>query len=347
MHHLLDSYIEPSFAVHYVGNKGNDDPLQISPNTLQADEDLMFAFREFFLTPFKSEEYFQFHHDTDLELNEVFSFVTKIFDNPSSLIEQSASLAKHLYNQSIHPKVKGGEFYVLYFTDCFLEGEPVDAVGLFKSETRDTFLDIGYHSKGIEVKTKEGVNINKLDKGCFIFNSQKEDGYVLAIVDALNRSQEAQYWKDDFLSVQVMRNEYHQTSEFLGITKQYVTNQIGEEFEVAKADQIDLLNRSMDYFKKHDSFQKEEFEEEVFGDPKVIESFRKFDQTHREEHEMEVADNFHISTQAVKKQARVFKSVLKLDKNFHIYIHGNKELIEQGVDENGRKFYKIYYHEEL
>ena len=54
-------------------------------------------------------------------------------------------------------------------------------------------------------------------------------------------------------------------------------------------------------------------------------------------------DNFEISAQAVKQQARAFKSVLKLDKNFHIYIHGNREMIEQGIDENGRKYYKIYY----
>ncbi len=42
-----------------------------------------------------------------------------------------------------------------------------------------------------------------------------------------------------------------------------------------------------------------------------------------------------------------FKSVLKLDKNFHIYIHGDKELIEKGYDDAvGKKFYKIYYDEE-
>jgi hypothetical protein len=57
-------------------------------------------------------------------------------------------------------------------------------------------------------------------------------------------------------------------------------------------------------------------------------------------------DNFKISQQAVKKQARVFKSVLKLDRNFHIYIHGDRELIQQGVERDGRKYYKIYYNEE-
>ena len=39
-------------------------------------------------------------------------------------------------------------------------------------------------------------------------------------------------------------------------------------------------------------------------------------------------------------------SIIKLDKNFHIYVHDSRELIEQGTDEHGRKFYKIYYNEE-
>ncbi|MGN6534001.1 MAG: nucleoid-associated protein, partial [Ginsengibacter sp.] len=58
-------------------------------------------------------------------------------------------------------------------------------------------------------------------------------------------------------------------------------------------------------------------------------------------------DSFIISDTAVKKQARVYKSVLKLDKNFHIYIHGNKELIEKGYDEGMKmSYYKVYFKEE-
>jgi hypothetical protein len=38
--------------------------------------------------------------------------------------------------------------------------------------------------------------------------------------------------------------------------------------------------------------------------------------------------------------------MFKLNKNFDIHIHGNRDLIEQDIDENGRKFYKIYYQEE-
>ena len=46
------------------------------------------------------------------------------------------------------------------------------------------------------------------------------------------------------------------------------------------------------------------------------------------------------------KQEKSFKSVLKLDKNFHIYIHGDRQLIEKGTDADGRKFYKVYYDKE-
>ena len=45
------------------------------------------------------------------------------------------------------------------------------------------------------------------------------------------------------------------------------------------------------------------------------------------------------------RRSRRSKSVIKLDKNFHIYVHGNRELIEQGEDEKG-KYYKVYFKEE-
>ena len=67
---------------------------------------------------------------------------------------------------------------------------------------------------------------------------------------------------------------------------------------------------------------------------------------YRENKQIELNNQFDISAKAVKKQARAFKSVLKLDKNFHIYIHGDRNMIEQGIDNDGRKFYKIYYQEE-
>lgn len=332
--------------IHRAGNKALNEYLFLSKEKIKVDSDLNDVLTSYFLSSFKDEEYYRFHHDIDLSLNEVYTCVKKIFENNDNFQEQSENIARHLYNESTHPKIKGGELYIACFKDYPFDGKFVDAIGLFKSENRDTFLEVEQITDGFEIESRQGINIHKLDKGCLIYNTDEANGYVLSIVDNTNRNTEAQYWKDHFLGVMIMNNEFHQTNQFLSMARMFVTKQLQEDFEVSKTDKIDYLNRSVDYFKTHQSFDKEEFEEQVFAHDNVIDSFRKFDRNFREENEVEVADQFEISAQAVKKQARVFKSVLKLDKNFHIYIHGNRELIEQGVDAQGRKFYKIYYENE-
>jgi hypothetical protein len=342
---FIDATIE-DFFVHRVGNKIANEEYYISKKNVNVDDNLKELLGHYFLSSFKSEELYCFNHDIELPLNEVYSCIRKVFNNPKLLYDQSINLAKHLYNQSVHPKIKGGEFYIVFFKDCILNAESVDAIGLFKSENKDTFLEVEQIIDGFYIESKKGININKLDKGCLIFNKKEKEGFTVSIIDNTNKVNEAQYWKNNFLSVTTINNNFHQTNQFLGIAKQFVTKQLSEDFEVSKTDKIDFLNRSVDYFKKHETFDKQEFESAVFADSSFIESFRKFDQTYRIENEVELSDNFEISAQAVKKQARVFKNILKLDKNFDIYIHGNRELIEQGVDENGRKYYKIYYENE-
>ncbi|GAC1527384.1 MAG: hypothetical protein NVS3B15_04200 [Sediminibacterium sp.] len=79
----------------------------------------------------------------------------------------------------------------------------------------------------------------------------------------------------------------------------------------------------------------------------MIDSFTQYKQTYEMARQVTIEEEFGIHLSAVKKQERVFKSVLKLDKNFHIYIHGRKDLIERGYDEmSGRHFYKLYFNEE-
>jgi hypothetical protein len=125
-----------------------------------------------------------------------------------------------------------------------------------------------------------------------------------------------------------------------------VSDVLPEEFEVTRTDQIDYLNRSIGYFKSNEQFNEEEFKKDVFNSPEVIRSFEGYKKTYEDASDFNLSSEFEISSPAVKKQSRVFKSVLKLDRNFHIYVHGNRELIEKGVEEDGRKFYKIYYTEE-
>ena len=39
-------------------------------------------------------------------------------------------------------------------------------------------------------------------------------------------------------------------------------------------------------------------------------------------------------------------TIIKLDKNFHIYIHGDRQKLAQGEDENG-KYYMLYFEKEV
>ena len=132
----------------------------------------------------------------------------------------------------------------------------------------------------------------------------------------------------------------------LSLCKNFVIEELSQQTNVSKADQVDLLNKSVEYFKKNENFDMEDFAKMVMRKPEVIESFNQYKSDYEFAKELSIMENFAISESAVKKQARALKSVIKLDKNFHIYVHGDKDMIEQGTDEDGRKYYKIYYSQE-
>ena len=331
-------------ALHYVGNKQADDGVLCSKSLLDTNDEMRNILHEYFLQVFLAEEQFHFIHENELKFNEVYSIVSDIFDDPESLYINSVKLAKHLYEKSDHPKIKAGEFYVVHFTDCTIAGEHCDAVGLFKSENKDTFLRVWTSMDGLDLTLEQGINTKKLDKGCLIYNVERENGYLVTIVDNTNRS-DAHFWTDEFLHVFQKANEYFHTNTVLSLTKNFVTKELPKSFEVTKADQADLLNRSVAFFKEKEQFDMDEFVNEVIEQPEVIESFHKFKNDYAQREDIEISDNFEINGAAVKKQARAFRSVIKLDKNFHIYVHGDRDLIEQGEDEKG-KYYKVYYKQE-
>lgn len=334
-------------ATHYIGNKNNEGKLQLS-NTVLApqDEGLKDLLLRYFLKPFSVHELYNFTFSGgEFEMNPLFQYCDSIFKDSIPFLENSIKIAQYLFDLSTHPNIKTGDLFVVRFSNLRLNDETVEAVGLFKAENPHPFLMVD-NVEEVNIFAYNGINVDKLDKGCIVFNQGRAEGYKIAIVDKANKDEEAKYWKDQFLNLRPFEDEFHHTKTFLNITKSYVTEKLVEEFDVDKTDQIDILNRSVKYFKSNDSFNKEHFEEEVFQNTELINSFRSYDESYRDQHEIPIQDDFNISNQAVKKQSRFFKSVLKLDKNFHVYIHGNRNLIEKGVESDGRKFYKIYYEEE-
>ncbi len=157
-------YID-KIAVHLVGNKRTNDILLLSKHLLAIDETLQKLLVGYFNPSFKTEEYFSLYHENDLKYNEVYGFVSTIFEDSSCLMNESINLAKHLYETSYHPNIKEGEFYVVLFRDCTFNSEIVNAVGIFKSENKDTFLKVKPQGGGdFNIETDQGININKLDK---------------------------------------------------------------------------------------------------------------------------------------------------------------------------------------
>lgn len=333
--------------IHLVGNKNNGDRMLLSDAVIEADDDMATLLKNSFLNRFQQfSESFSFQHPESLQFNEVYQYCRNIFDDSTNFVKASQSIAQHLYNQSIHPRVKGGELYVCRFKSVPVQGRNYEAVGIFKTEHKSVFMEVKEAKKNLSLSMKEGVEINRVDKGCLVINRQEEAGYDVFIFDNQNRGEEAQYWREKFLNVEPQQNEFHHTSHVMALTRQFITGPLEAEGQVSRTEQVELLRKSLDYFKGNDSFDIENFQKEVFETDDRIEAFRNFGSQYVEQHDYDIASSFDISNAAVKKQSRIFKSVLKLDKNFHIYIHGRTDLIERGVDDNGRKYYKIYYQEE-
>lgn len=330
--------------VHRVGNKINQESLLLSQQEMELSEDMKELLANFFFKAFKSEEQFHFYSDSYLSNNVVYGAVAEIFEDKSKMMWESETIAKHLYEIPENPRVQSGDLFVLYF-----EGEDegygkMDKIGLIKMEKKEAFLKISPMDEAFDIEKDFGIGLSKLDKAALIYNSNKEDGFVVSAVDN-NKNGDMYYWFEDFLKIKQREDDYFQTQETLAVYKEYITNKLPEEFEVSKADQADFLNKSINYFKDKEEFKFEDFTKEVLQDEHVIESFSNFKSDYEADMQVSISEDFPISEAAVKKQSRSFKSIIKLDKNFHIYVHGDRQKIEQGEDDKG-KFYRLYYDDE-
>jgi hypothetical protein len=335
-------------AVHKVGNRYREEDLSLTDEPLLIDDEaVQDILLKYFLRPFKNEtQHFHFYDEKDINQNEAFKAVKNIFDDPSFFMESSQTLASLLYEVSVHPKINGGEFYVVHLTNILLDNELVEAVDIFKSETKETFLRVYPEGGGYEINYEEGISINKLDKGCLIFNAEIEKGFRLCVVDNLNR-QEALYWKDDFLKVIARDDSYFHTHNYLEFCKDFVDERLKKDFDIGRVDEVNLMNKSVEFFKNHDIFDVNTFAQDVIQEPEIIDAFIDFKKEKQIETPNILFDEFAISKPAIKQAKKVYKSVIKLDKNFHIYVHGNRDWIERGFDEKtGLHYYKCFYKEE-
>lgn len=327
--------------VHIVGNKVKDEKLVLSNKLTQWTDDITHQYlKHFFFTSFNFDIGYQFAHEVDINLNEIYTYSSNIFNNHNNFVQQSINIAKHLYEVSSHPNIKKGELYVAYIKGCVIDDIETDAIGIFKSETKDFYLDVMSGNEGFNISCNRGINTNKLDKGCLIFNIGLNTSGKVFIVDA--NSNDALYWKKRFLNLEEVSDEYTNTAAMLKTCKQYVK----EAYNAAPSDKVNVLNNSLRYFENNDSFNINDFSDSVFTQP--TESFQFKAYLAKTKPEFKQEDSFGISPKAVKSVKKSIKNLIKLDSNIEIKINTQlkdvNRIIEKGYDkEKKMSFYKIYY----
>jgi len=332
-------------AVHFVGNKSKEEEIFLSSGLSGLDRATSNIIWHYLQSAFRSPDFYGFHHPSGLEFNSVFQVCKSLFKNPEEFSKASQNLAQLLYDVSDHPQVRSGELLVIYFENLRFGQIESPAIALFKSEKKQAFLFTEEEAGNMELYSYQGINPSKVDKAALIFNTDEEAGYQVLAVDNVNKGEEAKFWFEQFLRIQVRSTEFSQTSEIIKVTKSFIDQDLGGDEPLEKTESINLIGRSQEYFSLEEEYEPKEYSKQVFKDDAVADRFREYVKT-RDLQNLNLDEGFAISEEAVKKKSRVFKSVIKLDKNFHIYVHGDRSKIEKGEDEDGRKYYKVYYEEE-
>ena len=334
-------------AIHRVGNRFRAERNFISSELYRPDEAMQEALMKYFLKSLKrSQDWYRFQHENGPEYNELFGFATTIFEEPERLLSESVNILEHLYRQSSHPNIKSGEVYVAYFSDILFGDELVSALGIFKSEQKNTFLQITKSGEMLIPKKEEGFRIDKLDKGCLILNTEKFDGYRLVSVD--NNQYDANYWLYQFLNVGFVQDENYYTRSYLDLCNNFSKEVVMPAHD--KKEQMQFLSDSVEYFNNNDSFNFDDFANTVVPDNEPMAAeLRNYQQNYA----LGAANNFEISKPAIKSARSKFKSTIKLDNDIQIRLDLNNpdvssEYIEKGFDEERQmSFYKIYFNEEM
>ncbi|MEM9023552.1 MAG: nucleoid-associated protein [Bacteroidota bacterium] len=341
-----------SLSVHQVGNRANDEGYQASARPYHPDENLREVLLRYFLKPFQqATDFYRFHHEDGLEHHVVYQLAAGALDQTQPLHENSVHLLEHLYAQSDHPHIKRGDVFVARLEDCVVEGELVNALGIFKAESVDTILQLEQQADQFKVHLQQGIPVKKLDKGCLIFHTEQDAGFRVLTVD--NNHYDARYWKENFLGLRQEENDHYHTQQYLDMCEEFSNDYHGGEHE--RQEQMAFLNRSVDYFANNDRFNEQEFQEIVLEAPEAIADFNHFKERYQE-HAGATATaqpEFDISDTAVSSARKKMKKAIRLDTHIQIQLDlfdddPGHRYIEKGFDsDKGMHFYKVYFNHEV
>lgn len=325
-------------VVQRVGNKSNEDGVSFSNDVCQMDG-VEEPFLKLINASFKFDDWKQFYYIDDLELNPTYRFVTKIFDDESCIVQQANNLARHLYEQSIHPNIKIGEFYVVLLDNCEVDDEPAQAIGLFKSEVREAVLTVKMEKNRLVLSSETGMSLKKLEKGCIVFNVDKDNGYKVAVVDNTGSNTDAHYWVDNFLHVRNCNDDYHETERLMEMCAGFV-QLLKEESEV---DSAFTAKKTSEILKTNETLQMDDLADMICQNEEQKQAFESYRQSYEEEYG-DFAEEINVVKKAISRKPVSRMNVLKLGNDFEVKVLNPDAEIESGKDEvSGKRYYTLYY----
>ena len=335
-----------SISLHRVGNKSKNEAVFLSEHTFTLNDEMSGLLKEYFFRPFreKEENYYCFGHDVDLEFNTVFNAVSAIFKDPKKSHSMSKEITRHLFEQSNHPHIKSGEVFVAHFSDVVVDNQKTYCIGIFKSELKHDFLQFREKEQNLDIYIRQGINTNKLDKGCLVFNLDQEDGYKVLSVDS-NRY-DAKYWLEDFLGLLPLTDENFYTKNYLKFCQGFAKDVVLPAED--KQQEVLFMNRAVNHFAKNDAFEETSFLNEVMENPELIPEFKHYKVEKGPKYSIEDVSNFDISNKAVSDTRKKIKNVISLDTNIQIKMdfinpESAQKFVEKGWDEERQMYYYLVY----
>jgi hypothetical protein len=180
--------------VHKIGNQFRDEGMQLSDAELESHSALDELLLKHFLLPvLRSENEYTLTHESNINLNLVKHYTSLIFEDNENFFNASLAIAKHLYICSSHPNIGGGEFIEILFTGIKYAEQYIQAIGLFRIETKNSYLDVENHNGIIEIIKRDGIAIDSIQKGAVILSIED----TTFIIDSLGKK--TKYWLESFI----------------------------------------------------------------------------------------------------------------------------------------------------
>lgn len=336
-------------VIHRVGNQSKDEGFFASTQVAIIDQPISELLLDYFLKHFQqASETYRFVHPVDVNMNIVYHAAKNTFDDPATLLDQSKHILQHLYDQSRHPHIKAGDLFVATFDNILLYDELVSAIGIFKAENKDSFITLKEIDDKIMINKEMGLGARRVDKGCLIMESDKEEGYRLLSID--HNNYDADYWMRQFLSMDYIKDDNFDTKAYIDFCKSFSEEVVKEKLD--KKGQIDFLNQSVRYLESVDTVDVEVFKDTIFGDEELKKDFDSYKKNFESNNNLQIADQFEVSATVLKKQKKKLKSLIQLDTGIKIRLDFQntdsvERFITKGYDtDKAMHYYKVYFNTE-